>query len=107
MNMQVDLSCLEALEAVVKYGGFAHASKHLHKVQSAISSGARLQTAAVDRKARVRRVVEVWQQMHDLITTQELAIDTVQERDVGLAPARPTGPRCAPARLALAEKTSR
>jgi DNA-binding transcriptional LysR family regulator len=37
MNMQLDLSCLEALEAVVKYGGFAHASKHLHKVQSAIS----------------------------------------------------------------------
>jgi DNA-binding transcriptional LysR family regulator len=37
MNMQLDLGCLEALEAVVKYGGFAHASKHLHKVQSAIS----------------------------------------------------------------------
>jgi DNA-binding transcriptional LysR family regulator len=37
MNMQLDLSCLEALEAVVKYGGFAHASRHLHKVQSAIS----------------------------------------------------------------------
>jgi len=35
--MQLDLSCLEALEAVVRYGGFAHASKHLHKVQSAIS----------------------------------------------------------------------
>jgi DNA-binding transcriptional LysR family regulator len=37
MIMQLDLSCLEALEAVVKYGGFAHASRHLHKVQSAIS----------------------------------------------------------------------
>jgi DNA-binding transcriptional LysR family regulator len=35
--MQLDLGCLQALEAVVKYGGFAHASKHLHKVQSAIS----------------------------------------------------------------------
>ena len=37
MNTQLDLSCLEAFEAVVKYGGFAHASKHLDKVQSAIS----------------------------------------------------------------------
>src|ERR1700689_1369835 len=37
MNTQLDLSCLEAFEAVVKYGGFAHAAKHLDKVQSAIS----------------------------------------------------------------------
>jgi DNA-binding transcriptional LysR family regulator len=35
--MQLDLSGLEALEAVVKYGGFARAAVHLHKVQSAVS----------------------------------------------------------------------
>ncbi|MGH8263781.1 MAG: LysR family transcriptional regulator, partial [Steroidobacteraceae bacterium] len=32
-----DLNGLEALDAVVKYGGFARAAEHLHKVQSAIS----------------------------------------------------------------------
>ena len=35
--MKLDLNGLEALEAVVKYGGFARAAKHLHKVQSAVS----------------------------------------------------------------------
>ena len=35
--MQLDLNGLEALEAVVKYGGFARAAEHLHKVQSAVS----------------------------------------------------------------------
>jgi DNA-binding transcriptional LysR family regulator len=35
--MQLDLNSLEALEAVVKYGGFARAAEHLHKVQSAVS----------------------------------------------------------------------
>lgn len=35
--MPLDLSGLEALEAVVKYGGFARAAEHLHKVQSAVS----------------------------------------------------------------------
>jgi DNA-binding transcriptional LysR family regulator len=37
MIMQLDLGALEALEAVVKYGGFARATEHLHKVQSAVS----------------------------------------------------------------------
>jgi DNA-binding transcriptional LysR family regulator len=37
MIMQLDLNGLEALEAVVKYGGFARAAEHLHKVQSAVS----------------------------------------------------------------------
>lgn len=36
-SMQLDLNGLEALEAVVKYGGFARAAEHLHKVQSAVS----------------------------------------------------------------------
>jgi DNA-binding transcriptional LysR family regulator len=35
--MQLDLNSLEALEAVVKYGGFARAAEHLHRVQSAVS----------------------------------------------------------------------
>ena len=35
--MQLDLNSLEALEAVVKYGGFAGAAEHLHKRQSAVS----------------------------------------------------------------------
>ena len=35
--MQLDLSALEALEAVVKCGGFGRAAEHLHKVQSAVS----------------------------------------------------------------------
>lgn len=35
--MKLDLNGLEALEAVVKYGGFARAAVHLHKVQSAVS----------------------------------------------------------------------
>jgi len=35
--MQLDLNSLEALEAVVRYGGFARAAEHLHKVQSAVS----------------------------------------------------------------------
>jgi len=35
--MKLDLNGLEALEAVVRYGGFAHAAEHLHKVQSAVS----------------------------------------------------------------------
>ncbi len=35
--MQIDLAGLEALEAVVKYGGFGRAAVHLHKVQSAVS----------------------------------------------------------------------
>jgi DNA-binding transcriptional LysR family regulator len=35
--MQLDLSGLEALDAVVKYGSFARAAEHLHKVQSAVS----------------------------------------------------------------------
>jgi DNA-binding transcriptional LysR family regulator len=35
--VQLDLNSLEALEAVVKYGGFARAAEHLHKVQSAVS----------------------------------------------------------------------
>jgi len=37
MTKQFDLSGAEALEAVVKYGGFARAAEHLHKVQSAVS----------------------------------------------------------------------
>ena len=35
--MQLDLGGLEALDAVVKYGSFARAAEHLHKVQSAVS----------------------------------------------------------------------
>lgn len=35
--MKLDLNGLEALEAVVRYGGFARAAEHLHKVQSAVS----------------------------------------------------------------------
>jgi DNA-binding transcriptional LysR family regulator len=35
--MQLDLNSLEALEAVVRCGGFARAAKRLHKVQSAVS----------------------------------------------------------------------
>ena len=35
--MKLDLNGLEALEAVVRYGGFARAAKHLHRVQSAVS----------------------------------------------------------------------
>jgi DNA-binding transcriptional LysR family regulator len=35
--MKADLSGLEALEAVVKFGGFSRAATHLHKVQSAVS----------------------------------------------------------------------
>jgi DNA-binding transcriptional LysR family regulator len=35
--VKLDLNGLEALEAVVRYGGFARAAKHLHKVQSAVS----------------------------------------------------------------------
>ncbi len=35
--MQLDLGALEALDAVVKYGGVARAAEHLHKVQSAVS----------------------------------------------------------------------
>ena len=35
--MQLDLNGLEALEAVVRCGGFARAAKRLHKVQSAVS----------------------------------------------------------------------
>lgn len=35
--MQLDLDALDALEAVVKYGGFGRAAQHLHKVQSAVS----------------------------------------------------------------------
>lgn len=35
--MPLDLHALEALEAVVRYGGFARAAEHLHKVQSAVS----------------------------------------------------------------------
>jgi DNA-binding transcriptional LysR family regulator len=35
--MKLDLNGLEAVEAVVRYGGFARAAQHLHKVQSAIS----------------------------------------------------------------------
>ena len=35
--MQLDLNALEALEAVVKHGGFGRAAQHLHKVQSAVS----------------------------------------------------------------------
>jgi DNA-binding transcriptional LysR family regulator len=35
--VKLDLNGLEALEAVVRYGGFARAAKHLHRVQSAVS----------------------------------------------------------------------
>ena len=35
--MKLDISGLEALEAVVKYGGFSRAAEHLHRVQSAVS----------------------------------------------------------------------
>ncbi len=35
--MKLDLNGLEALEAVVRYGGFARAAVHLHRVQSAVS----------------------------------------------------------------------
>jgi DNA-binding transcriptional LysR family regulator len=35
--MQLDLNGLEAVEAVVKYGGFGRAAQHLNKVQSAVS----------------------------------------------------------------------
>ncbi len=35
--MQIELSGLEALEAVVKHGGIGRAAEHLHKVQSAVS----------------------------------------------------------------------
>lgn len=35
--MPLDLNALEALDAVVKHGGFAHAAEHLHRVQSAVS----------------------------------------------------------------------
>lgn len=35
--MRLDLDGLEALDAVVRHGGFAHAAARLHKVQSAIS----------------------------------------------------------------------
>ena len=35
--MRLDLDGLEALDAVVRHGGFAHAATRLHKVQSAIS----------------------------------------------------------------------
>src|SRR5882757_4529378 len=37
MKMPIDLSGLEALSAVVQYGGFGQAAEHLHKVQSAVS----------------------------------------------------------------------
>jgi DNA-binding transcriptional LysR family regulator len=35
--VKLDLNGLETLEAVVRYGGFARAAKHLHRVQSAVS----------------------------------------------------------------------
>ncbi len=35
--MQLDLDALEAFEAVVKFGGFGRAARHLNKVQSAVS----------------------------------------------------------------------
>jgi DNA-binding transcriptional LysR family regulator len=35
--VKFDLNGLEAIEAVVRYGGFARAAEHLHKVQSAVS----------------------------------------------------------------------
>lgn len=35
--MRLDLDGLEALDAVVRHGGFARAAEHLHKVQSAVS----------------------------------------------------------------------
>jgi DNA-binding transcriptional LysR family regulator len=35
--VQLDLAGLEALDAVVKFGSFARAAEHLHKVQSAVS----------------------------------------------------------------------
>jgi DNA-binding transcriptional LysR family regulator len=35
--MKLDLRAVEALEAVVKYGGFNRAAEHLHRVQSAVS----------------------------------------------------------------------
>jgi DNA-binding transcriptional LysR family regulator len=35
--MTIDLEALKALDAVVRYGGFARASAHLNKVQSAVS----------------------------------------------------------------------
>jgi len=35
--VKFDLNGLEAIEAVVRYGGFARAAQHLHKVQSAVS----------------------------------------------------------------------
>jgi DNA-binding transcriptional LysR family regulator len=35
--VKLDLNGLEALEAVVRYGGFARAAKHLHRGQPAVS----------------------------------------------------------------------
>jgi DNA-binding transcriptional LysR family regulator len=35
--MRPDLGALEALDAVIRFGGFAHAAVRLHKVQSAVS----------------------------------------------------------------------
>ncbi len=35
--MRLDLEGLEALDAVVRHGGFARAAERLHKVQSAVS----------------------------------------------------------------------
>src|SRR5689334_8034700 len=37
MAVQLDLKAVEALEAVVKFGGFGRAAARLHRVQSAVS----------------------------------------------------------------------
>jgi DNA-binding transcriptional LysR family regulator len=58
--MRIDLEGLEALDAVVRYGGLAHAAKRLHKVQSTVSYQLRkleqqLGTQVLDRSGyRVR-----------------------------------------------------